>query len=310
MLIGLHDADSTPFPNLALMKLSAYHKARGDTVEPYMPINNELYDRVYSSKVFTFTPDSEYLPECTVRGGTGYGLMDKLPYEVEIQEPDYSLYPNYRVMINGKRREPTAIGFLTRGCIRNCPWCIVPKKEGGIVPYENWQAVKRADCPNMVLLDNNILACDWGIGQLEEMAGRRDIRIDLNQGLDARLITPEIAKILKRIRWIRFIRLACDTSEMLPVIEQATAYLHEAGIAAHRRYCYLLVNDDIYDALWRLDMLSEWGYTVFAQPYRAYDKSEPTEQQRHFANWVNKRSAFKSCSWEDYKYNRAKRGNP
>lgn len=118
--IGLHDADGhSGFPNYALMKLSAWHKACGDAVERWNPMFR--YDRVYSSKVFTFSPEDPYLPEDAVRGGTGYGKYEDLPDEIDGMFPDYSLYP----------KADYAIGFLTRGCIRACPWCIVPKKEPG-----------------------------------------------------------------------------------------------------------------------------------------------------------------------------------
>lgn len=119
MIIGLHDSDNTGFPNYALMKISAWHKAKGDKVEWFMPLVH--YDKVYSSKVFTFTPEDPYLPENTVRGGTGYGIYDTLPDEIDAMYPDYSIYPDCHY----------AIGFLTRGCIRKCSWCIVPRKEGG-----------------------------------------------------------------------------------------------------------------------------------------------------------------------------------
>ena len=94
----------------------------------------------------------------------------------------------------------------------------------------------------MILLDNNVLASDHGLEQIDRM-GREPVWIDFNQGLDARLITPEIARMLARLHWIRFVRLACDTSEMLPVIRQATAYLREAGISPSRFWAYALVRD-------------------------------------------------------------------
>lgn len=147
MRIGLHDSDGTGFPNLALMKLSAWHKARGDTVEWWNPLMT--YDRVYSSKVFTFTPTNPYLPPDTVKGGTGYGLYTDLPEEIDAMFPDYSLYPDCT----------HAIGFMTRGCIRKCPWCVVPRKEGTIRPYRAWREVKREDSRDIVFMDNNVLAC-------------------------------------------------------------------------------------------------------------------------------------------------------
>jgi len=123
MKIGLHDSDKTGFPNLALMKISAWHKAQGDAVEWWNLMFP--YDKVYSSKVFTFTPECVYLPPDTVKGGTGYGIYEDLPEEIDAMFPDYSIYPDCK----------HAIGFLTRGCIRHCPWCVVPRKEGAIRPY-------------------------------------------------------------------------------------------------------------------------------------------------------------------------------
>lgn len=153
MIVGLHDAEAehfgkgtNKFPNYALMKISAYHKARGDEVEWWESIRNPLYDVVYSSKVFDFTPENPYLPDCTIRGGTGYGLYDELPQEIDDMFPDYSIYPECDY----------AIGFLTRGCIRNCRWCVVPKKEGKIRPYRTWRDVVRRDTDKLTLMDNNI----------------------------------------------------------------------------------------------------------------------------------------------------------
>ena len=126
MRVAIHDADITQlktnnkFPNLALMKISAYHKARGDSVEWFMPLYSSLYDRVYSSKVFDFTPEDPYLPEDTIKGGTGYGIFEDLPDEIDKMFPDYSIYPECDY----------AIGFLTRGCINKCPWCYVPVNGG------------------------------------------------------------------------------------------------------------------------------------------------------------------------------------
>lgn len=127
MNIGIHDAElehikNKTFPNFALMKISAYHKSLGDNVEWWIPLNT--YDRVYSSKVFDYTPENPYLPEDTIKGGTGYGMYNELPAEIENMFPDYSIYPKCDY----------AIGFLTRGCPNKCEWCYVPRKEGNIRP--------------------------------------------------------------------------------------------------------------------------------------------------------------------------------
>lgn len=263
MHIGLHDSDKTGFPNLALMKISAWHKARGDTVEWWSPMFP--FDRVYSSKVFTFTPECAYLPPDTIKGGTGYGVYEELPEEIDAMEPDYSIYPDC----------DHAIGFLTRGCIRRCPWCVVPKKEGAIRPYRTWQQIKRLGGRDIVFMDNNVLACQHGIKQMQSMVGQ-NVRIDFNQGLDARLITPEIAELLAKLKWIRFIRMSCDTDAMLDVVIHAIRLLNEQGVKPYRVFVYLLVQD-IPSAEKRAIALREVGAEVFAQPYRDFEHNiEPT----------------------------------
>lgn len=135
--------------------------------------------------------------------------------------------------------------------------------------------------------------------QIEEM-GQEEVWVDFNQGLDARLITPKVARMLSRLHWIRFVRLSCDTAEMLPVIEQATAYLREAGVAPSRFWCYMLVRD-VEEAHRRAVALDKLGVVPFAQPYRDYNGNEPAQDQLDFARWVNHRATFKACVWENYK---------
>lgn len=288
MIIGLHDSDRTSFPNLALMKISAYHKAKGDRVEWWNPMF--VYDKVYSSKVFTFTPECAYLPSDTIKGGTGYGLLDTLPIEIDAMFPDYSIYPKCKY----------AIGFLTRGCIRQCPWCIVPKKEGEIRQYRTWQEIKRDDSRDIVFMDNNVLACDHGIQQIKSMVGH-DVRIDFNQGIDARLITPGIAKLLASVKWIRFIRMSCDTDAMLQTVTSAVQYLSNAGVKPYRLFVYLLVQE-IESAERRVTVLRKLGVNLFAQPYRDFQHNiEPTAEQKAFARWVNMKAVFAKCnSFSDY----------
>lgn len=272
MKVGLIAVDGhNGFPNLALMRLSAWHKAQGDEMEWWDGFTR--YDRVYKSKVFTFTPDMDTVINADeiVTGGTGYKDYGSLPPEVEATPPDYSLYPRW----------DKAVGFLTRGCVRNCEWCIVPRKEGGIRPAATWEEVKRPDSRQIVFLDNNVLASEHGLEQIDRM-GSEQVWVDFNQGLDARLITPEAARLLARLHWIRFIRLSCDTSAMLPVIQQATAYLREAGAAPSRFWSYVLVRD-VTEAHGVVTALWDMGVEPFAQPYRDYDGGEPTAEQTAFA---------------------------
>lgn len=289
MKIGLHDSDSNDFPNLALMKISAWHKAQGDEVDWWIPL--EEYDRVYSSKVFTFTSENPYLPENTIKGGTGYGIYDELPPEIDRMFPDYSIYP----------KVDYAIGFLTRGCIRKCPWCVVPKKEGRIKPYNTWRDIKRPDSKDIVFMDNNVLACDHGISQMVDMIGQK-VRIDFNQGLDARLINDDVADILSRLKWIQFIRISCDTDAMLDVCLSVIDKLGGHGIKPYRVFVYLLVQD-LESAERRAIALRSAGANPFAQPYRDFANNiEPSEEQKRFARWVNHKAIFKSVErFKDYK---------
>lgn len=288
MIVGLHDGDDTNFPNYALMKISAYHKAQGDSVEWWNPIFP--YDRVYSSKVFSFTPADPYLPPDTIKGGTGYGIYTDLAPEIDEMFPDYSIYPDCDY----------AIGFLTRGCIRKCPWCVVPKKEGWIRRYRTWEEIKRPDKRDIVFMDNNVLASNHGINQIAAMAGQ-NVRIDFNQGLDARLIDKDVAKLLSDVKWRRFIRMACDTDAMIPIIEQAVRYLDECGVKPYRVFVYMLVRG-IESAERRADALRKMGVEIFAQPYRDFEnKIEPTREQKHFARWVNRKQLYKSCTWDEYR---------
>ena len=291
MLIGLHDSDKTDFPNYALMKISAWHKAQGDSVEWWNPLMT--YDRVYSSKVFTFTPENPYLPENTIKGGTGYGLYNELPPEIDSIFPDYSIYPNCDY----------AIGFLSRGCIRNCPWCVVPKKEGKIRPYRTWTEIKRQDSNKIVFMDNNVLACRPAVDELWDMAlCGEDIHIDFNQGVDARLITPEIADVFSRLKWIRFIRMSADTDAMLGTVLKAVDLLGKFGVKPYRIFVYVLVQD-IESAERRAIELRDAGVEVFAQPYRDFTSNkEPDENLKRLARWVNHKAIFKTVErFADYK---------
>ena len=204
-VIALHDADAeklgwlNKFPNLALMKISAWHKAQGDNVVWFSPIEAQFYDMVYSSKIFDFTPENPYLPENTIKGGTGYGLFQDLPDEIDRMYPDYSIYPECDY----------AIGFLTRGCTNKCPWCYVPQKEGDIRPYRTWQEIVRTDTNKLTLMDNNILAHSHGIEQLRQLA-EKDYRLDINQAMSVFLVTPETADILARCKWQKYIRFSVD----------------------------------------------------------------------------------------------------
>lgn len=291
MKIGLLAVDGHNFPNLALMKLSAWHKAQGDTVE--LARSFKHYDLLYKSKVFTFSTEHTFLVNADriVKGGTGYrDYTTSLPHEIEHICPDYSLYPQFRA----------AYGFLTRGCPNKCGWCVVPKKEGAIRPNAEL-AEFIADRKEAILLDNNVLASEFGLSQIEEIV-RRGTRVDFNQGLDARIIAnnPDVARLLARVKWIRYIRMAYDHAANEEPVMRAIENLKASGVKPYRMFFYVLVKD-VPDAVRRVEQLRKAGTAPFAQPYRDFDnKIHPTQFQRDFANWVNKKEVFESCEFKDF----------
>lgn len=295
MRVGLHDAEAEHFrgkkrfPNYALMKISAWHKAQGDTVEWWNPLG--LFDRVYSSKVFDFTPENPYLPPDTVKGGTGYGLFTELALEIDRMFPDYSIYPSCDY----------AIGYLTRGCPNKCRWCVVPKKEGGIRPYRAWQDLVRQDTDKLVLMDNNILACDYGIEQLAGLIGS-GYRIDLNQGMDARLVTSEVADILARLKWINYLRFSCDQESQIEPVLHTCELLKERGIKPYRVFVYLLVTADLSSASRRVEALKGLrGINLYAQAERNESLGiRPNKAQLEFAHRYVYSGCFRRETWEEY----------
>lgn len=117
MRVAIHSVDGHHFPNLALMRISAWHKARLDAVEWFMPLSQ--YDRVYASKVFTFTPDDPYLPPDAIRGGTGYDITSRLPPEIDATPPDYTIYPQFTEAYGFLSIQPSAeLRRLARWCNR------------------------------------------------------------------------------------------------------------------------------------------------------------------------------------------------
>ena len=314
MKIGLIDVDGSRFPNLALMKISAWHKAVGDMVEWYMPF--EHYNVVYVAKVFSFTEDwnEPINADKVIRGGTGYqinyyngkemftcwqstkhGALEYtfLPDEIEHAYPDYSLYPALT--------KDTAYGFLTRGCPRDCGFCHVAAKEGRISHKvadlsEFWNGQK-----NIVLCDPNILACkDWK--ELLQQLIDSKAWVDFNQGLDIRMMTEEKAEMLSRIK-IKEIHFAWDRYEdrelVVPRFEQYAKY--SKLVRGHNAIVYVLVNYDttIEQDLERIYTLRELGYWAYVM---VYDKEHAAAVYKDLARWVNNRFIFAKCKrFEDYK---------
>jgi hypothetical protein len=305
--IGLIDVDGHNFPNLPLMKISAWHKARGDQVEWYDAMFSEHQDRVYMSKVFSFSPDYEYhiRADEIVRGGSGYCInlvngkevYDKnididLPPEIEHIYPDYSLYGI----------EDCCYGFLSRGCPRGCDFCHVKSKEGTVSRKvanlsEFWRGQK-----NIVLCDPNILACkDWK--ELLQQLIDSKAWVDFNQGLDIRLMTEEKAEMLKKIK-MKEIHFAWDRYEdkdkILPKLKM---FKDITGINERKAIVYVLCNfnttlsQDLERVYTLRDELGYWPYIML------YDKENIPQGHdlRKLQRWVNNRFIFAKCRrFEDY----------
>jgi len=287
MKIGLIDVDSHHFPNLALMKISAYHKKRGDTVE--WANHWDRYDRVYCSKIFTYTPDVLTViqsPEI-IKGGTGYNLNDDLFCDCVV--PDYSLYPNLH----------EAYGFLTRGCIRQCSWCVVPRKEGVIRAYCDIETVLQGR-NRAVLLDNNVLASNFGLEQIENIV-KLQCSVDFNQGLDARLVTDDVAKILSKVKWLRYIRFAMDTEMQIRPLLSALEKLNRHGIKNYKIFVYTLLRE-LHDSYHRINLLKQLGVIPFAQPFRRLDVNSKIPQwQCDMARYTNRTAILKSIDFKEFR---------
>lgn len=301
MNIGLIDVDrlnnrkgKRAYPNLAMMKISAYHKAQGDNVEWYDGFTH--YDIVYMSKVFNFTPDYPYSinADQVIKGGTGYDIHSKLSPEIEFIAPDYDLY---------QVPKDTAYGFITRGCPNKCKWCVVPQKEGRIAPYMDIEDIAVNGRNKVILMDNNILASEYGLSQIQKIIDL-GLRVDFNQALDARLVTPEIGKLLARVKWLNIIRFGCDTQKQIQECERAISYIDGAGYKG-QYFFYCILMNDFQESFSRVNHWKNKGggrFLPYCQPYR--DPNNPRhitpQWQKDLAAWADKKWIFKVCEFADF----------
>ena len=298
MKIGLIDVDGhSGFPNLALMKLSRFHKQIGDQVEWYDPLFGGRYDKVYVSKVFSFTEDYLYPINADVveKGGTGYDIQKILPQEIDRIQPDYSIYPQ----IDRK----TAYGFLTRGCPNKCQWCVVPQKEGYIHPYMDVEEIAVGGRTNLILMDNNIVACDYGLEQIEKIISKR-YRVDFNQAIDARLITDDIAKMLVKVRWLDYIRLGCDTKKQVEYCQNVIDKMISLGYKGSFML-YTMIYGNINECYERVSRWRKiYGSRVACQSQPMLDFSKKVQNipqwQKDMARWSNQHTAYSICDFKDF----------
>jgi hypothetical protein len=329
MKIGLIDVDGHNFPNIPLMKISAYHKSKGDSVEWYGPMFTGHCDKVYMSKVFSFSPDYQYFIDADeiIKGGSGYCIsvedgkevFDKskdipLPYEIEHIYPDYSLYFNDNdlefdnetgeclgLSRKEKEKRDTAYGFLTRGCPRGCDFCIVKDKEGNkSVKVANlsefWNGQKNID-----LLDPNMFACkDW-----EDLSGQlieSNAWVNFNQGCDIRIMTDNKIEALKNIK-VKQVHFAWDRYEDKDLIVPKFKAVKElTGWDKRKLPVYVLVNFNttLEQDLERIYTLRDLGFWPYVMVYEK-EKLPKGHVIRQLQRWVNMRACFESTlRFEDY----------
>lgn len=306
MRVGLIDVDGHYFPNIPLMKISSWHKKHGDFVEWYNPMISGHIDKVYKSKVFSFSDDYLYHIDADeiIEGGSGYCINNvdgievydkskdiELPYEIEHIYPDYSIYGI----------TDTAYGFLSRGCPRHCSFCHVGAKEGlnskKVADLEEfWQGQK-----NIVVCDPNILACRQWKDLLQQLIDSKAL-ININQGMDIRLMTEAKAEMIKKIK-LKTLHFAWDRYEDKNIIlPKLKMFKDITGLDIRKLIVYVLCNYDttIEQDLERIYTLREMGYWCYVM---IYDKESLPKGHvlRKMERWVNNRFIFASCDkFEDY----------
>lgn len=307
MRIGLIDVDGHNFPNLPLMKISAWHKKQGDHVEWYQPLFSGHMDKVYMSKVFSFTPDYEYCIDADeiIKGGSGYciSLVDgkevfdkskdiNLPEEIEHIYPDYSIYPELT--------KDTAFGFLTRGCPRGCGFCHVATKEGRCSYKvadlsEFWNGQK-----NIVLCDPNILACKDHIDLLQQLVDSK-AKVEFNQGLDIRLVNDRNMELLKQIK-LQHIHFAFDDYKQKDIIEpKLREFAKKTGFnrGKGKVMVYILTNFDttLEEDIYRIQLCRELNFSPYPM---IYDKEHADPVYKKLQRWCNNFIFWSVPTFEEY----------
>ncbi len=286
MNIGLIDVDSHGFPNLAIMKISAFHKSKGDMVRW---AGFEDNDATYISKIFTFSeePSSTFgkLGEI-IKGGTGYDVKKTLPEEIESCDPDYSIY-----------KYPFSIQFFSRGCIRHCPFCIVNEKEGYIKPVTPTKLNPKGKW--IEVLDNNFFANpEWKSAVDYLMKASQPVNF---HGVDVRIMNEEQAFYLNTLKLKGQIHIAWDLPklDLREKLTEVTKY-----IKPNKLMCYVLIgfNSTIDEDLYRIETLRELKIDPFIMPYRSVEnKIEPNQYCKDLARYVNNKALFNSMRFKDYR---------
>ena len=313
-MIGLIDIDSK-LPNLVLMKLSSYYKSLGEQVE--LVKEKGVYTKIYGSAIFTKSEAKcrelikRYGDNLIEIGGTGWDLEKKLPPEIEEMQPDYKLYTTemiYERIKGGIGKKETKMakaqtivgagqGFSSRGCVRNCKFCLVPRKEGAFCQVAEIKDLINPKSNVLILNDNNISADPLVIEKLAEIRDRGLI-VDINQGCDIRLMTPELGNALSEVKHLRSIHYSWDLMDFESQVFRGIKTLLK-HIKAYRHMCFMLVgyNTEFVEDVYRFKKLREFGVAPFVMIYNQNQKKD--KRLGHFARWVNGR-IYTVSSFERY----------
>lgn len=282
-------------PNLALMKLSTYHKSRGDVTGLRMTKPDKVYvSCIFQKNLSQALGVKSMYPDVNIEvGGPACYKPTHIPVEAEHVMPDYSLYPEMNY----------SLGYTTRGCPNACPFCIVPQIEGEFKEYAPISEFHNPDFSNLVLWDNNFLYSKLWREKLDYIESQ-GLKVCFNQGLDARLVDEDKAKALKDSKCYglsfksKRYYFAWDLMQNSDAILKGFQTLIDAGVKPYTIMSYVLVgyNTTHQEDLYRFTKLRELKIDPFIM---VYNNRRDDEWIRHFSRWVNKR-IYKACSIEDY----------
>lgn len=299
-MIGLIDVDGK-LPNLALMKISNYYKTLGEQVE-FVRRRPQEYEKIFASAIFTKSEKEcrhlqEYYGDKIEIGGTGWDIKKQLPTEVEKMKPDFNLYtedmiyPKISGIMTKERKRQKArqivnagMGFTSRGCVRKCPFCFVPQKEGAFRHESNIEDLINPRSNILILHDNNITADPNCIDKLQEIRDR-NLVVDINQGCDVRLMTPEIAAAMAEVKHLRSLHYAWDLMGFeKQVLEGIQVIRQFIPISRHMCFCLVGYDTTFEQDMYRVRKLQEIG----VRPYiMRYNERRDDIRLNHFARWVN-----------------------
>ena len=289
MLIALYNLEPK-YSNLALEKCRMYHKLKGDTVQDYIPLYDNQYDLIYCSSIFTATKKPwAYMDKRWIYGGTGFNLTTVLPDEIDSMKPKLNF------------------GFTMRGCPNKCEFCAVPQKEGPPRPtgdiYDLWDGKSKS----VKLYDNNIFALPEHFRLIASQIKKENLKVDWNQGLDARLLSDEFASILAGLRHDDY-RFAMDHYGMERIVEDTCKLMASYGMKRNTWMVLVGMNTTLQQDYDRLEFLKSLSQNACVMRYRKITDDMPESkcdgENKHIysqmARWANQHHMFQAMSFEQF----------